>query len=63
MVTKSITTAQKRVEGTNFDIRKTLLDYDDVLRQQRETIYKQRDEILENNDIHPVVMDMFERLK
>ncbi|MGM9943070.1 MAG: preprotein translocase subunit SecA [Erysipelotrichaceae bacterium] len=62
MITKSIESAQKRVEGTNFDIRKTLLDYDDVLRQQRETIYKQRDEILENNDIHPVVMDMFERV-
>ena len=62
MITKSIESAQKRVEGTNFDIRKTLLDYDDVLRQQRETIYKQRDEILENNDIHPVVIDMFERV-
>ena len=62
MITKSIESAQNRVEGTNFDIRKTLLDYDDVLRQQRETIYKQRDEILENNDIHPVVMDMFERV-
>ena len=62
MITKSIESAQKRVEGTNFDIRKTLLDYDDVIRQQRETIYKQRDEILENNDIHPVVMDMFERV-
>ena len=62
MITKSIESAQKRVEGTNFDIRKTLLDYDDVLRQQREAIYKQRDEILENNDIHPVVMDMFERV-
>ena len=62
MITKSIESAQKRVEGTNFDIRTTLLDYDDVLRQQREPIYKQRDEILENNDIHPVVMDMFERV-
>lgn len=62
MVSKSIESAQKRVEGTNFDIRKTLLEYDDVLRQQRETIYKQRDEILENNDVHPVVESMFERV-
>ena len=38
-VSKAITSAQKRVEGTNFDIRKNLLDYDDVLRQQRETMY------------------------
>ncbi|MDO4377775.1 MAG: preprotein translocase subunit SecA [Erysipelotrichia bacterium] len=62
MVSKSIESAQKRVEGTNFDIRKTLLEYDDVLRQQRETIYKQRDEVLENNDVHPVVESMFERV-
>ena len=41
-VSKAITSAQKRVEGTNFDIRKNLLDYDDVLRQQRETMYAQR---------------------
>ncbi len=62
MVSKSIESAQKRVEGTNFDIRKTLLEYDDVLRQQRETIYKQRDEILENEDVHSVVESMFERV-
>ena len=42
IVTKSITSAQKRVEGVNFDVRKTLLEYDDVLRQQSETIYSQR---------------------
>lgn len=46
MVTKAIATAQKRVEGSNFDTRKTLLDYDDVLRQQRETIYAQRNFML-----------------
>ncbi|MBQ1878228.1 MAG: preprotein translocase subunit SecA, partial [Erysipelotrichaceae bacterium] len=46
----------------NFDIRKTLLDYDDVLRQQRETIYSQRDAILENDDVHPVIEGMFERV-
>lgn len=62
VVTKSITTAQKRVEGMNFDIRKTLLDYDDVLRQQRETMYAQRNYILENEDIHGVVKNMFDRV-
>lgn len=62
MVSKSISTAQKRVEGLNFDIRKTLLDYDDVLRQQRETMYDQRNFILENNDVHGVVEEMFKRV-
>jgi preprotein translocase subunit SecA len=62
MVTKSISTAQQRVEGMNFDIRKTLLDYDDVLRQQRETIYEQRNFILENEDVHGVVEEMFKRV-
>ncbi|MGN1405363.1 MAG: preprotein translocase subunit SecA [Erysipelotrichaceae bacterium] len=61
-VSKAITSAQKRVEGTNFDIRKNLLDYDDVLRQQRETMYAQRNYILENEDIHSVVKSMFDRL-
>ncbi|HPW53883.1 MAG TPA: preprotein translocase subunit SecA, partial [Erysipelotrichaceae bacterium] len=51
----------KRVEGMNFDIRKTLLEYDDVLRQQRETMYTQRDEILENDDVHSIIEAMFER--
>ena len=62
MVSKAISSAQKRVEGINFDIRKTLLDYDDVLRQQRETMYAQRNYILENDDIHSVVEDMFKRV-
>ncbi len=62
VVSKAIESAQKRVEGQNFDIRKTLLEYDDVLRQQRETMYQQRDEVLENDDIHSIVMSMFERI-
>jgi preprotein translocase subunit SecA len=62
MITKSIGSAQKRVEGHNFDIRKTLLDYDDVLRQQREIIYEQRDFILENENVHEIVHDMFNRV-
>ena len=60
-VTKAISSAQKRVEGINFDIRKALLDYDDVMRQQRETMYAQRNFILENEDIHSVVENMFKR--
>ena len=60
-VSKAISSAQKRVEGLNFDIRKALLDYDDVMRQQRETMYAQRNYILENEDIHAVVENMFKR--
>ncbi|MBQ6334068.1 MAG: preprotein translocase subunit SecA [Erysipelotrichaceae bacterium] len=61
-VSKAISSAQKRVEGLNFDIRKALLDYDDVMRQQRETMYAQRNYILENEDIHSVVENMFSRV-
>lgn len=62
MVTKSIASAQKRVEGNHFDMRKTLLDYDDVLRQQREVIYEQRNYILEHPEAHTIVKDMFDRV-
>ena len=62
MVSKAIGSAQKRVEGQNFDIRKQLLDYDDVLRQQREVMYKMRNFVLENDDVHTIVKDMFERI-
>ncbi len=56
MVTKSIEGAQKRVEGRNFDIRKNLLEYDDVMNQQRQTIYGLRNRVLdENQDIHQLV--------
>ncbi|MBQ9327429.1 MAG: preprotein translocase subunit SecA [Solobacterium sp.] len=61
-VTKSINSAQKRVEGVNFDARKTLLQYDDVLRQQREVMYDQRNYILDNEDVHTVIRQMFERV-
>ena len=62
MITKSIGSAQKRVEGVNFDVRKTLLEYDDVLRQQREIIYEQRNFILDHDDVHSIVKDMFDRV-
>ena len=54
---KSIEKAQKKVEERNFEIRKNLLDYDDVLNQQRSFIYQQRDEILEDDDLSSRVME------
>ncbi|MBN6206867.1 preprotein translocase subunit SecA [Ralstonia pickettii] len=50
MVSKAVESAQKRVEGNNFDARKTILSYDDVLREQREIIYKQRFEVIDSED-------------
>lgn len=61
-VTKAISSAQRRVEGVNFDARKQLLQYDDVMRQQREVMYQQRNFILENEDVHSVIKDMFKRV-
>ena len=57
--TKSIGTAQKRVEGNNFDIRKNLLNYDDVMNDQRELIYRKRNEILDEESIHEMVLSTF----
>src|SRR5699024_12365699 len=48
MVSRAVESAQKRVEGNNFDSRKTILSYDDVLREQREIIYEQRMQIIES---------------
>lgn len=62
MVTKSISQAQKRVEGYNYDVRKQLLDYDDVLRKQREIMYEQRNYVLENENVHDIVRDMIDRV-
>ncbi len=58
MVSRSVESAQRRVEGNNFDARKRLLQYDDVLRQQREVIYEERNEVLESDDIRSVVEKM-----
>lgn len=61
-VAKQVTSAQKRIEGFNFDAREQLLHYDDVLRRQREIIYAQRDRIMKKGDIHEIVhnyMDAF----
>lgn len=57
MLSSSIESAQKRVEGNNFDIRKTLLQYDDVINQQREYIYDKRNEILDSESIHETVLE------
>ncbi|MDR1509888.1 MAG: preprotein translocase subunit SecA [Synergistaceae bacterium] len=51
LLTRQIESAQKKVEAMHFDIRKQLLSYDDVMNQQREAIYKERDEILSGTDI------------
>ncbi|MCR8844818.1 preprotein translocase subunit SecA [Paenibacillus sp. SC116] len=58
LITKAVESAQKRVEGNNFDMRKVVLQYDDVMNQQREIIYKQRREVLEAENIRQIVMDM-----
>ncbi len=58
LVTKSIERAQKRVEGHNFDIRKQLLEYDDVMNQQREVVYGLRNSVLDGEDIRARIMEM-----
>ncbi|MGD6804701.1 preprotein translocase subunit SecA [Rossellomorea vietnamensis] len=58
MVSRAVESAQKRVEGNNFDARKQLLSYDDVLRQQREIIYKQRFEVLDSENLREIVESM-----
>lgn len=60
IVTRAVESAQKRVEGNNFDARKQLLQYDDVLRQQREVIYKQRFEVLDSDNLRAIVERMIE---
>ena len=58
MVSKAIENAQKKVEGNNFDIRKNLIGYDDVMNMQREIIYKQRSEVLEGKDLRDQINEM-----
>ncbi|NLZ18632.1 MAG: preprotein translocase subunit SecA, partial [Desulfobulbaceae bacterium] len=62
MVTKAIENAQRKVEGHNFDIRKHLLEYDDVMNKQREVIYSQRRAILEGADVHELVLDIMQEM-
>ncbi len=60
MVSKSIENAQKRVEGRNFDVRKHLIEYDDVMEVQRNTIYELRRKILEGDDMMELVLDVLD---
>ena len=60
MVTKSIENAQKKVEGHNFEIRKHLLEYDDVMNKQREVIYKHRKSVLNATDVSEEIFDMLD---
>lgn len=60
LITRAIENAQRRVEGHNFEIRKQLLEYDDVMNLQRELIYKQRREILKGGDLKETIEDMVE---
>jgi preprotein translocase subunit SecA len=62
MITRAIENAQRKVEGHNFDIRKHLLEYDDVMNKQREVIYRQRREVLEDDNITGVIQDMIAEL-
>ena len=62
MVTKAIENAQKKVEGNNFDIRKNLLGYDDVMNLQREVIYRQRREVLEGKNLKDQIESMIEEV-
>ena len=59
MLTNAISGAQKRIEGQNFDIRRNLLDYDDVLSKQRQIMYSKRDTILFAEDINDLILDFF----
>ena len=58
LVSRTIESAQTRVEGYNFDIRKRVVEYDDVINKQRETIYAERDKVLRNEDLTETVRDL-----
>ena len=60
MVTNAIVKAQRKVEGRNFDIRKHLIEYDDVANDQRQVIYQQRNDLLSDDDISDVIINVRE---
>ncbi len=60
MISRSIESAQKKVEGHNFDIRKHLVEYDDVANKHRQAIYSKRRKILEGGDIHQEILDLMD---
>ncbi|HLC99654.1 MAG TPA: preprotein translocase subunit SecA [Patescibacteria group bacterium] len=61
MITSALSSAQKKVEGHNFDIRKHLLEYDDIMNKHREVIYKRRKEILEAEDLGQQLLEIIEQ--
>ena len=62
LLTRQIRNAQKRIESRNYEIRKSVLKYDDVMNQQRELIYQQRRQVLEGENMHEPIMKMAEKL-
>lgn len=62
LISRAIENSQKKVEGHNFDIRKHILEYDDVMNQQREVIYRQRREALASESLKSVVLEMIEEV-
>jgi preprotein translocase subunit SecA len=61
MVSRTVENAQSRVEGHNFDIRKRIVEYDDVINKQRERIYEERDKVLHNEDLSETVLTFVEQ--
>ena len=61
-LSKIIESSQKKVEGRNFSIRKNVLNYDDVMNTQREIIYKERQQVLDGEDLHDSILKMMEEL-
>ncbi|MBP1764532.1 MAG: secA [Firmicutes bacterium] len=62
LITRSIESAQKKVEARNFDIRKNVLEYDDVMNQQREVIYSQRHKVLMNDNLKEHILAMVDKV-
>ena len=62
LLTKQIESAQKRIEGRNFDIRKHVLEYDNVMNKQREVIYRQRHQVLLGEDVHEAIARMADKI-
>ena len=60
MISRAVESSQKRVEGNNFDARKNVLSYDDVLREQREIIYQQRSDVINSEDLTDIIMSMMD---
>ncbi len=62
LISRAIEEAQRKVESRNFEMRKRVLDYDDVMNQQREVIYRQRREVLAHEDLRPVIAEMVDKV-